>query len=147
MLANLDFSVGPESVAALRARCSSLNFFIKSCIYQICIFRSQNGHTSIQTITLAGRWIQRICGLVLPIMALGPPLITSDTKGRLTFQDSIPSFGRRKFMSATKALKRWEGSSSETRVDEVVNCDTGDNSEVSDMAIMLDPPTEQVTRI
>jgi hypothetical protein len=50
-------------------------------------------------------------------------------------------------MSATKALKRWEGSSSETRVDEVVNCDTGDNSEVSDMAIMLDPPTEQVTRI
>ena len=41
-------------------------------------------------------------------------------------------------MSATKALKRREGSSSEARVDEVVNCDTRESSEVSDMARLLD---------
>jgi hypothetical protein len=50
-------------------------------------------------------------------------------------------------MSATKALKRCEGESSETRVDEVVNWEARENSEVSDMAWILDRPVARATRI
>lgn len=40
-------------------------------------------------------------------------------------------------MSATKARKRRAGSPSATRVEVVVNCDTVENSEVSDMVRIL----------